>query len=156
MQPQGAFCWYFKVFRVNGRQQWPHTLLKLLTTTFCSQEWLILLGRFVSELIYISYFAMQTTEVKSCAFWRASHSYFTKYPEKLLGENFSFLSSVWRLSPSSSWRQNVSTKTSVGKGRVLPHHPPGSTPQILKCQSRLFFTQHQVWSWDGSSEANNC
>lgn len=30
-------------------------------TTFCSQEWLILLGRFVSEFIYISYLAMQPT-----------------------------------------------------------------------------------------------
>lgn len=46
-------------------QQRPHTLLKLLTTTFCAQEWLTLLRRFVSELIYISYFsyANHTSEV---------------------------------------------------------------------------------------------
>lgn len=41
---------------------------QILMTTFCSQEWLILLGRFVSEFIYISYLAVQTTQVKSCDF----------------------------------------------------------------------------------------
>lgn len=69
-----------------------HTLCSM--KTFCSQEWLILLGRFVSEFIYISYFAMQTTQVKSCAYWRASSSYFTKYPEKLLKIYFCVLEDI--------------------------------------------------------------
>lgn len=152
MQPQGVFCWYFKVGRVNERL---HILLKLLMTTFCSQDWLILLGRFVSEFIYISYLAMQATQV--LCLLKSFTQYFAKSVQKnCTQKNFFFLISVWRLSPSSSWRENVSTKTSVGKGRVLPHHPPpSSTPQIPKCQSGLFFTQHQVWSWDGPSEANN-
>lgn len=38
VQPQGAFCWYFKVGKVNKRQQWLHTLLKLLMTTCISMR----------------------------------------------------------------------------------------------------------------------
>lgn len=130
MQAQGAFCVYFKVGRVNERQQRPHILLKLLMTIFSSQECLILLGRFVSEFIYIIYLAMQTTQVKSCAFWRASPS--TSYNTQkscTQKKTISFFISVWSLSPSSSWRENVSTKTSLGKGRA-PSLPPYRFPNV--------------------------
>lgn len=110
-------------------QRRPHTLLKLLMTTFCAWEWLILLRRFVSEFIYISYFSY-ANHTSCAAFRRASPSTLlkTNYPGKLS-------SSL----PGAFPRPLCERKEEAHRLRWALFTQPSSTLQIPKCLSGLFF-----------------